>query len=255
MEVDLRQFVLFLGILSRVLPIIFLAPVTGHQSVHVVVKLALGMFVGLVLTPVLQKSIPVLDLEASALVLLALREIGLGLLIGFASTLVFVGVRFAGDLVATETGLSMATMFDPESGSSNPVIAQFFTLFATLIFLAINGHHFLLEAIVLSYHAVPIGQFALTGALTEGMISMTGMVFITAVKFAAPIMVAQLLTNVALAVLSRVMPQMNIFIVSMPLKIAVGLLVLVSSAPLLLGAVRQSLLEFESSLVELLRLM
>jgi flagellar biosynthesis protein FliR len=255
MGVDLQQFILFLGILSRVLPIIFLAPVTGHQSVPVTVKLALGFFLALVLTPLLGKSAPVFDVDTAALVLTALREIGVGLLIGFASSLVFIGVRFAGDLVATEMGLSMATMFDPESGTSNPILAQFFALLAMLVFLLINGHHFIIESIVLSYHAVPIGQFELSGALAQGLVRMTGMVFVTAVKFAAPVIVTQLLTNVALAVLSRVMPQMNIFVVSMPLKIGVGLLVIVASAPLMLMVLRESLLAFENSLVELMRMM
>jgi flagellar biosynthetic protein FliR len=193
------------------------------------------------------------DPGLATLVIAAMKEIGTGLLIGFASGLLFAGVRSAGEIIAFDIGFSAANIFDPENGTQNPVLGEALYLFTMLIFLAINGHHFLLEALRMSYDAVPIGSAVLGGAVAQGLIGMAGTLFVVAVKFAAPVIVALFLSNVALAILSRVMPQMNIFTVSFPLKIGVGLMAILVSAPLMVAVFKKSLESFEGGIVDLLR--
>ena len=143
---------------------------------------------------------------------MAMQEVLTGLLIGFAMGLVFAGVRAAGELIGFDLGLSIATAFDPETGSNN-IVGAFLYLVMLLVFILVNGHHFVLQALVLSYDAIPIGGFTLSGPVADQLLGMTGIIFIVGVKCAAPIIVASFLMNVALAILSRVAPQVNVFMV------------------------------------------
>jgi flagellar biosynthetic protein FliR len=255
MEIYVSQFVLFLLLFARVTSLVVIAPVFGYQNVPVQVKVALGLFLAFVLFPVVDgMAIPV-DLQLVSLALLVIKEVIVGLLIGFVAGLIFAGVRYAGELMAFDMGFSAANVFDPENGAQNPIVGEFLYLFVLLAFLLINGHHFLLEAVQLSYNLVPIGSVTLNAAVANRIIDFSGLVFVIAVKFAAPLIVSLFLTNIALAILARVMPQMNIFTVSFPLKIGVGLIVLMTTGPLMVFVFKKSLSVFETSILELIKVM
>jgi flagellar biosynthetic protein FliR len=192
------------------------------------------------------------DLALGSLAVLAMQEAVTGLAIGFASGLIFAGAQAAGELIGFDLGLSLATAFDPETGPNN-VIGNFLYLAMVLVFLLLNGPQFILQALVLSYDAVPLGGLVLTAATVDQFLHMTGLIFIVGMKCAAPIVVASFLLNLALAVLARVAPQVNVFIISFPIKIAVGVMVLMAAAPILVYAFKQLLLHFEEELVLLVR--
>jgi flagellar biosynthesis protein FliR len=254
MEFYAVQLVLFLMIFLRCVTLIALAPVLGHVSVPAQVKAALGMFMGFVLYPVIAARHPQVDLHLFALTMMAVQEVMTGLLIGFAMGLIFAGVRAAGELIGFDLGLSIATAFDPETGSNN-IVGAFLYLVALLVFILVNGHHFVLQALVLSYDSIPIGGFALSGPVADQLLGMTGIIFIVGLKCAAPIIVASFLMNVALAILSRVAPQVNVFMVSFPIKIGVGLMVLMAAAPFIVYAFKNLLTGFEEDIVQLIRVM
>jgi flagellar biosynthetic protein FliR len=254
MEFYAVQLVLFLMIFLRCVTLIALAPVIGHASVPAQVKAALGMFMAFVLYPIIAARHPEVDLHLFAMALMAMQEVLTGLLIGFAMGLIFAGVRAAGELIGFDLGLSIATAFDPETGSNN-IVGGFLYLVSLLVFLLVNGHHFVLEALVLSYDSIPIGGFALTGPVADQLLGMTGIIFTVGLKCAAPIIVASFLMNVALAILSRVAPQVNVFMVSFPIKIGVGLMVLMAAAPLIVYAFKNLLTGFEEDIVQLIRVM
>ena len=254
MEFYATQLVLFVMLFLRCTALIAFAPVLGHVSVPPQVKAAFGMFMSFVLYPVIAARHPEVDLHLFALTMMAAQEVLTGLLIGFAMGLIFAGVRAAGELIGFELGLSIATAFDPDTGSTN-IIGAFLYLVMLLVFMLINGHHFVLQALVLSYDTVPLGGFALSGPMANQLLGMTGIIFIVALKCAAPIIVASFLMNVALAILSRVAPQVNVFIVSFPVKIGVGLLMLMAAAPLIVLAFKNLLTGFEEDIVQLIRVM
>jgi flagellar biosynthetic protein FliR len=168
--------------------------------------------------------------------------------------LVFAGARAAGELIGFDLGLSLATAFDPDSGSNN-IVGEFLYLVMLLVFLLINGHHFVLQAMVLSYTAIPLSGFAINGAVAEGLVALGGVVFMVAVKCAAPVIVASFLVNLALAILSRVAPQVNVFMISFPVKIGIGLIVLMTAAPLLVYAFKNLLAGFEEDVLQLIRIL
>jgi len=254
MELYVSQLVLSLLLFLRCTAIISLAPVLGHVSVPVQVKAALGVFMALVLYAPVAAQHPVVDLRLAGLAVLAVQEVLTGLVIGFAMGLIFAGVRAAGELIGFDLGLSIATMFDPETGVNN-VIGEFLYLVMALVFMLLNGHHFVFHAMVLSYQTIPVSGLSLQGAAMEQLVTMSGLLFLVALKCAAPVVVASFLVNVALAILSRVAPQVNVFLMSFPLKIGIGLIVLMTAAPFLLQAFKHLLAGFEEDVVQLIRVL
>lgn len=232
---------------------IVVAPILGHQSIPVQVKVALGLFFAFVMYPMAAGKTPVVNAEFVPFVLMLLKEVSVGLLMGFAAGLLLAGVRFAGELISIDTGLSVASLFDPESNTQASVISEFLYLTMLMVFLLLDGHHFVIEALYLSYTAVPIGGVMFSGAALTEMIKLSAFVFIVAMKLAAPVMVAMFLINVALSILSRVMPQMNIFALAFPLKIGAGLFAIITAGPLLVLVFKKLLTGFETNLLELVK--
>jgi flagellar biosynthetic protein FliR len=255
MEIYVSQFLVFLMLFARITSLLVAAPAFGHQAIPVQLKVALGLFLSLVMYPVASVQAPLIDPAFLPLVLMILQEVAAGLVIGFATGLLFAGVRFAGELISLDTGLSMAAMFDPESNKQASVISEFMYLVMLMVFLLLNGHHFILEALSLSYTAIPIGGLSFNAVASTALIRLVGTLFICAIKLAAPIMVAVFVMSVALAILSRVMPQMNIFMVAFPLKIGVGFFAIMSAAPLMVFVFKKLLAEFQANVLELVKVL
>jgi flagellar biosynthetic protein FliR len=253
MEVYVSQFLVFLMLFTRITAMIVVAPILGHQAIPVQMKVAFGMFFAFVMYPIASAQASVINAELLPLVLMAMKEVAVGLTIGFATGLLFAGVRYAGELISLDTGLSGAAMFDAEMNSQASLISEFLYLGMLMVFLLLNGHHFVIEALEMSYAAVPLGGFTFNTEITQMMIKLTGYAFVIAVKLAAPVMVAMFLINVALSILSRVMPQMNIFALAFPLKIGIGFYALVASAPLLVFVFKKLLTSFETNILELVK--
>jgi len=240
-------------IFLRTTSLIVTVPIFGDQSVPVQLKAALGLFLSLVLLPLQLPLLTIVDTKLAGIVVLALREIIVGAVIGYATGLIFDGVRFAGDLIGFGMGFALASTFDPETNANTPVIGQLLYILVAMFFLLLNGHHFVLQALRLSYLSVPLGQLTLSGHLADSLTKLTGLVFVVAVKLAAPVIVAIFLADVALAILTRIAPQMNIFSVAFALKIGVGLIVLSSSLPVLIYVFKKLLGTFEGNIVELVK--
>ena len=255
MDVYVTQFVLFLMLLARIGSLLIVAPVLGHQSIPAVVKIALALFLSFVLYPLAAQKAPTMDLQLISLVIVALKEVFVGLLLGFATGLIFDGVRVAGELMGFDLGLSMATLFDPDSGQNSPVLSEFLVMVMTIVFLLINGHHFVLQGLEVSYTVVPVGGFTFNALLSQKLIGLTGGIFTVGVQLAAPVMVTSFLVNIAMGVLARVAPQINVFIVNLPIKIFVGLVVLMTVGPVMIYVFKKMLTGFESNVLELIRVM
>jgi flagellar biosynthetic protein FliR len=254
MEIYISQWLLFILIFARVASLIAVAPVFGHPGVPVQLKVALSIFTAFVLYPIVNHHPPHIEVQLLSFMVLVLKEVVTGLIIGFATSLLFAGVQFAGQLIGIDMGFSIANVIDPESGTNTPIISQMQYVVVILIFLMVNGHHFLIESLLISFSAVPIDGFSLSGSLVQKLIALTGTIFTIAVKIGAPAIIALFLTNVALGVLSRAVPQMNVFVISFPLKIAVGFLVLIISLPAFVYVFKKLLMDFENNIVELIRL-
>jgi flagellar biosynthetic protein FliR len=164
-----------------------------------------------------------------ALGLAVIREVLVGLSIGMGATMILSGIQKAGQIADTQMGLGLANVIDPMTNTQVSVMGQFFYTVAILVFLAVDGHHMLIQALVDSFSTVPLGQAHFTPALGTKMMSLFSQMFFIAFRVGAPIIGALFITNMVLGVVARTVPQMNVFIVGMPLNLGVGLLIAATS--------------------------
>jgi flagellar biosynthetic protein FliR len=220
-----------LMVFMRISGFIFAAPVFGSRLVPSMVKVWFALLFAFALAPVvgLQGALPAFG--SPAYFILAAREVLLGLLIGFISTFFLHGVEFAGHVVGLQMGFAASTLFDPLSRDEVSVIGRFQGLFAIVLFLGMNGHHVLLSSLGASYQMLPPSGKSLAASGGTELIYATANVFTVAVRIAVPVLSALFMVEVGLALLAKTVPQMNIFVVGFPMKIAVGLAILGFSIP------------------------
>ena len=208
-------------------------PIFKSKSIPVLFKFGLALAASIILFPLLDlKVFPVLA-NLGNFAVGAIGEILLGITIGMAVNLIFVGLQMAGQISGYQMGLALARVMDPSAGQQVPLLAQFYQLFAFLIFLSINAHHWFLMALADSFQLVPPFGFKISGSLIEQLIHIAGNMFVIAIKVGAPVIAALLLTSVAFGLIARTVPQMNVLFVAMPLKIIIGLLFIGFSLPYL----------------------
>ncbi|MEM3112633.1 MAG: flagellar biosynthetic protein FliR, partial [Candidatus Anstonellales archaeon] len=152
--------------------------------------------------------------------------------------LIFIGVQFAGELIGNQMGFGMANILDPQSGLNSPVISQFQYFVAVMIFLSIDGHHWFFRALAQSFQILSPGEIFLQGGLFKHFVDLSGKVFQIGIKIIAPIMAILIFTQLALGIVARMVPQINLLISSFPLTIGLGLIVLGLSLEFLFPLIR-----------------
>lgn len=211
---------------------VVMIPVFGDRVVPVMVKAGLSLLLSLILYPLLNIPIPPQFMTNTFMTVMGMAgEVLIGILMGFAVRCIFAAVQAAGEMVGVQLGVSMANVFDPLSSIPVSIISEFLYLMALLVFIQIDAHHILLAALADSFHHIPPFAFAVKGGLMKLLLKLTADVFWIAVKLSAPIIAVAVLINIALAVIARTVPQINIFIVGFPIQIAVGLIFLGLAAP------------------------
>jgi flagellar biosynthetic protein FliR len=246
------QLQIFLLLLVRASGLFLTAPIFGHRLISS--QLKVGLIVLLVITTMPSvRSLTMEPTESLAeLAAMVLRELTVGLLVGFVFKLLFKAAEFAGSLAGYQVGLAISSAFDPSVGDRVGAFGRFWLLLATLIFLSINGHHLIIRAFGDSYTMIEPGQMQVVGTTAELMIRYTSYVFVLALKIAAPVLVTAILMDVALGTVSKVMPSMNIFIVGFPVKIGMGIVVVSMSLPIFSYVLQQSTSYFNDAVGELL---
>ncbi len=206
-------------------------PIFNSRSIPVLFKLGFALAVAFILYPLLASNVRPLFATVPELGLAAVCELMVGIIIGLAVRLLFSGFQLAGQMAGYQMGLAIANVMDPATSDQVPILATFYNLVAILIFLSINAHIILLRAMAESFQLVPLFSFEFNPAVMQHIIRFSGNMFVVALKIGAPVIVSLLITSAALGLVARTIPQMNIFIVAMPLKIAIGLIFLGMSLP------------------------
>ncbi|MBV9120670.1 MAG: flagellar type III secretion system protein FliR [Chloroflexi bacterium] len=221
----------------RIGAMLFSAPLLNGRSVPQVLKVGLAMLLAFLLVPLNQAHFVEVPMEWLPLSLLTMKELGVGIIVGFVANLVFSAMQLAGQFIGLQIGFSLANVLDPLFSQSISILDQLYTVLAGLIFLAIDGHHMLILAIQQTLDIVPAGTLNLSGPFVNQLIMLTSGVFVAALRIALPVVAALLLSDIALGLMSRTLPQMNVFIVGMPVKLFVGFLVLLLTLPSVNGLV------------------
>jgi len=168
-------------------------------------------------------------LTTSELVLVILREVAIGAALTLAIQVLIAGAEFAGQFIGYQIGLSMGSLIDPQSGVRNNILALLYANVTTIICFATNTHHTLLRALTDSYAALPIGLGHVDATLAAQVAKTLGLVFVIGVRLAAPVIVVLLLVELALGLIARVAPALNVITAGAPIRVVVGLLVLAAS--------------------------
>ena len=217
----------FLLMLTRCSGIFLIAPFFGSLNIPIMVRAATAFMFAVVLFPVVDGLGPV-DAPTSVLMytVAVLKELFIGWLIGFVAYVCFSAIHMAGKVMDMQVGFAVVNVMDPTSGQQIPLIGSFLYNLGIIVFLVTNGHHMIITALAESFRVVPLLTMQPNLSLTMIMVNFTNGIFVTGMKIAMPVTFAILLVNVALGILARTMPQMNIFVVGIPLQLMVGVGVL-----------------------------
>jgi flagellar biosynthetic protein FliR len=224
----------FLLVFVRITGLFIVSPVFGRKNIPSALKIAFSFFFGLIII----NTIPITNINYMDnflnYVLTIIQEFALGLSISLVSYLVFSAIYLAGQLIDMKIGFGIVNVIDPLSNIQVPITSNFYFIFAILVFLVMNGHLYLIKAIYQSFIEVPVGKAIYTQVMVDDMIKLFQNIFVTGFKMAAPVAAAILIADMALGVLSKAVPQINVFIVGMPLKILIGMIIIMFTVPMYL---------------------
>lgn len=225
----MNKMVTFLLVFCRVGGIFTLAPVFGNQNVTRTARIAIALAFTFVFVPMVNYTPK--TLEILPFVVVILKEVLVGILMGFLCSLIFSAVTMAGSYIDISMGLGMAEMVDPSTRDRTSIMGQLQSLVATLIFLCLNGHHIMIRGLNESFSIVPVGTMIFTPEAAKGMLVVFSSIILAALKISAPVVGVIFITDVAMGIMARTVPQMNIFNVGFALKLTVGLLVVIMVLP------------------------
>ena len=219
----------FMFVLIRTGSILLMAPVFGAMNVPMQVKLGLTLVLTLLLTPLAPPAA-----MPEGLVNLATSvggEILIGASIGLSVRFIFAGIEFAGQVASFQMGLSMASAYDPLSSSQSTIFGKMMSILTILVFLSVNGHLMVLMALQKSFDVIPPYGLALSGGFIDAIVGFSKEMFVLAFKFSAPIVAILIFVNIALGIMSRIVPQINMFAIGFAITILVGFVMLAISLP------------------------
>ena len=222
----------FLLLLTRVSGLFLVSPFFGSMNVPVTIRAAAALAFSVVLFPVVD-GMGTVDAPESILMfaVMVLGELFIGWLIGFVAYAVFSAINVGGKVMDMQVGFAIVNVMDPTSGQQAPLIGSFLYNLGIIIFLATNGHHMIIAALAESFRVVPLSGISPDASLSMLIGSMMTGIFTTGMKVAMPVTFAILLTNIGLGILARTMPQMNIFVVGIPLQLMIGMLMISMMLP------------------------
>ena len=222
----------FMLVLTRLSAMMYAFPFFGSPAIARRVKILITMVLSFMLLPVVGVDGLGLDWGLGKLSLALGRELAVGLVIGFGTKFMFEAFSLAGTFAGRQMGFAMADLIDPITSTPQSMVGQFWSLVAILLFLAVDGHHYLIRLMVQNFHLVPLATGRLSPATGRMLINGSNDMFSLALKLAAPAVILTLMLDVGIGVLSRALPRLQVFFVALPLKLFVGVLALAVSLQL-----------------------
>ncbi|MFN0118801.1 MAG: flagellar biosynthetic protein FliR [Elusimicrobiota bacterium] len=219
----------FLPVLVRVSGLFLFTPFFNGKMIPMLVKVGASIGLSFIVFSVMKWDVVLPDSSVGYSMLL-INESMVGFVMGTFLGVLFAGVQAAGNIIGYQIGFSMVSSYDPNFGQME-VISQLKSLLAMTLFILMNGHHKLIEAMAKSYEVIPLGQALFSPALVFKLVGSGGLIFDLALKVGAPVIVTLWMSSICLAILNRMIPQMNIFMIDFPVRISIGLMSLSLSLP------------------------
>lgn len=222
----------FIFPLARILALIASSPVIGNRQIPARVKVGLAMLITFIIAPTLNLPADI-EISSGPGLFILVQQIMVGLAMGFSMRLIFTAIEMSGDIMGMQMGLGFANFYDPVNATQTQVLAQFLGIIAALAFLSMNGHLIMLDALAESFHSFPITTNIPSAHAMHTLVLWGGSIFTHALRLSLPLIGALLITNLALGILTRSAPQLNIFAIGFPITLAVGFATLLLALPYL----------------------
>jgi flagellar biosynthesis protein FliR len=252
----LEQLPVLILAMVRIMSFLVTVPIFSYRNIPTAYKTGLGFFLALLVSPTLLDGQKIQTINELFL-LLAIKEVIVGLAVGFIAAMIFYAIQTAGVFIDLQMGFAMANIFDPQTGIQTPITGRFFYIFAILMLLSINGHHMLINGIMNSFELIPIDKLVYldqTGTIAQFVMFAFKEMFLIAFQMAFPIVICLFLVDLALGLVARTVPQVNIFVVGFPLKIFVGfvvILLVISSVFFLIQRIFREMMDSMATLLKL----
>ncbi|MEO0335589.1 MAG: flagellar biosynthetic protein FliR [Pseudomonadota bacterium] len=245
---DFNEFEIlaFFLVVMRMSAFVVSWPVFGAPTVPNTLKILFALLMSMLIFPIVDYSALNQDLLSTQIIVLALREVFIGLIFGYLAKFFFFGIRIAGEIISVTIGLSSSQLFNPAFGGQVTSVEQFKIVVASLFFLAINGHHLLVGGLIDSFRVIPLSGELLNLDHFQSIGIFMQEIMEIGFSLSAPVLISIFFVNVGMAVIGRTVPQINVLITSLPVNILVGLFVMTISVPLLIWQM-EGLMELTTS--------
>jgi len=244
----------FILVFFRIASILWLLPLFSSMFISTAYKAGLSLIIAFLLFDLVSVNQPLVA-DPYLMALLIVKEVFVGLTISFLVRILFVMVYAAGEISALQTGFAFARFMDPISMTQVSVLESFQNILAVVIFFAIDAHHVLIKGMILSFRELPIGAITLNLPLFQHLGAMAGKIFTVGLRIGAPLIVTLFAVDLALGLLSRMVPQVNVFVEGMPLKILITFAVLSFSLSVVVSGVANIFRGIDADVLKLMRLM
>ena len=252
-EILINDFIILLLVFLRISAMLFTAPIFGHKALPPLAKIAFSLILTYIVFLTIDRSIVKFDINLAALVIYSMKELITGLIMGFVLNFVFWGVAFAGHYIGFDMGLMFAEVLNPFEDNQNNVVGEVLFFTTVMIFLLINGHHYIITGLVASFSVIPLAKYTINEPVYQLLIKYSLTVFTIAVKIASPILVSFFLVHLGEGIIARVIPNIQIFFVSQPVKIGLGITILITLVPFYVYAIKSLLHGYENQLLQLIK--
>lgn len=229
------QFELFVLMFMRISGLFFIVPIFGARNVPTIFRIGLGLLITFLLFQFYNLP-PNLEIDSFLEIgFVALSELVIGLLLGYISLLAFSSLIMAGQIIDTHLGFGIVSLFDPQSGMEVSTLGRFYNILSMIIFFSINGHHTLILLLIRTFDIIPLGDFRIDFNVFYSLVGVFIYFFLFAFIFSIPIIAAVIMIEVIFGIIVRTLPQMNIFVLGIPIKIVLGLLAIYLLMPIYSG--------------------
>ena len=216
----------------RILALFSVAPVFSQRAIPMRYKVGMALVIALGAQATLANQ-PVIAVNDPRAVVVAIQHVGIGLSVGFAARLIIASLEMAGEAIGLQMGLNFASFFDPVSGGQLSAVSRFLVQTFTLFFIVVNGHIFVLLAVIKSFEAFPVDGHFLDAVAQMRLHELGSALFSSALWLALPMMALLLFVNLTMGVITRIAPQMNIFAVGFPITLTLGMIGITATLPVM----------------------
>ena len=224
-----QNLIIFVVVLTRLSGMMTTAPLISTYPIPIQLKVWFMAAVSFIMLPMVMAKINfVMPTNIPELSIILIKEFMIGYIAGFVANLVFISVEISADLISMQMGLTAAQALNPMTGDTSPILSQAYTILAAMIFIGLNGYQWIFSAVYKSFQVLPPGyDVTISGLLVHNVLYITSQIFIIGLSIALPVFSVLFITDVLLGFVSKMMPKMNIFMVAMPLKIYIGILLFI----------------------------